>query len=284
MAEKNNALRLHPLPPREISAHRIYEDLELPPSGRRASRRPYVLINMVSSLDGRTTVEGKALSIGSETDRQIMRTLRSKADAVMIGANTLRAERLSLGLDEPARSQPIAIILTNTGNLPLESNLIRHERQKVLVLVPESCPEEAMRGLGRCDDDVVVFGAPRAQGGAIDLGAALEVLKDEHAVGLLLIEGGPTLNHALISEGLADELFLTLAPKLLAGSSGEELTILEGQPLPQHDGDQAKAPPAKAPPAKAPPAKLLSVHLAADELFLRYKIQRYSQNIYIGIS
>ena len=264
MAE-NNALRLHPLPPREISAHRIYEDLELPPSGRRASRRPYVLINMVSSLDGRTTVEGKALSIGSETDRQVMRTLRSRADAVMIGANTLRAERLSLGLDEPARSQPIAIILTNTGDLPLESNLIRHERQKVLVLVPESCPEEVMRKVGWCGD-VAVLGVPTAQGGAIDLGAALEVLKDEHAVGLLLIEGGPTLNHALISEGLADELFLTLAPKLLAGSSSEELTILEGQPLPQQDGDEGKA----------PPAKLLSVHLAADELFLRYKIQRSS--------
>jgi riboflavin biosynthesis pyrimidine reductase len=182
----------------------------------------------------------------------------------MIGANTLRAERLSLGLDEPAHSQPIAIILTNTGNLPLESNLIRHERQKVLVLVPESGLKEAMRGLGRCGD-VVVYGAPRAQGGAIDLGAALEVLKDEHAVDLLLIEGGPTLNHALISEGLADELFLTLAPKLLGGSSSKELTILEGKPLPQEE--------------KPPPAKLLSVHLAGDELFLRYKIQRYSEDI-----
>src|SRR3712207_7506098 len=104
---------------------------------------------MVSSLDGRTTVEGKAVSIGSETDRQVMRTLRSRADAVMIGANTLRAERLSLGLDEPARPQPIAIIVTNTGDLPLESQLIRHERQNDLVLVPEILPEKAAESLGR---------------------------------------------------------------------------------------------------------------------------------------
>ena len=265
MAEKNSVLRLYPLPSREISAHRLYEDLELPPAGRHDARRPYVLINMVSSLDGGTTSGGKAARIGSETDRQVMRTLRSHVDAVMIGANTLRAERLSLGLDEPAAPQPLAIIVTNTGNLPLESHLIRHEQQKVLVLVPESSPEEVMRALGR-RGDVLVVRAPTTPGGDIDLGAALEVLKEEHAVGLLLIEGGPTLNHALVSLGLADELFLTLAPKLLAGSSSEELTILEGQPLPQHDGEQAKA----------PPAKLLSVHLAADELFLRYKIQRYS--------
>ena len=254
MAE-NNALRLHPLPTREISAHGIYEDLELPPAcgHRRASRRPYVLINMVSSLDGRTTVEGKALSIGSETDRQVMRTLRSKADAVMIGANTLRAERLSLGLDEPARSQPIAVILTNTGNLPLQSNLIRHERQKVLVLVPESCPEEAMRGLSRRSD---VLRSPTTRCGAIDIEEALKVLRAEHAVELLLVEGGPTLNHAMISRNLADELFLTLAPKLLGGSRNEALGILKGQPVT---------------PEEPRLVNLLSVHAAGDELFLRYK-------------
>ena len=259
-------LRLHPLPPQETGAHKIYKDLELPPAVRRDARqpygrpygRPYVLINMVSSLDGRTTAQGKAARIGSETDRQVMRTLRSKADAVMIGANTLRAERLSLGLDEPAASQPIAIIITNTGDLPLESHLVRHELQKVFVLVPESCSEETKRALGCGADVVEVVGAPTTLGGAIDLEAALKVLKDEHAVGLLLIEGGPTLNHALISRGLADELFLTLAPKLLAGSPSEELALLKGQPLPQQQ--------------EAPPAMLLSVHLAGDELFLRYDI------------
>ena len=256
MAEKNSVLRLYPLPSREISAHRLYEDLELPPAGRHDARRPYVLINMVSSLDGGTTSGGKAARIGSETDRQVMRTLRSHVDAVMIGANTLRAERLSLGLDEPARSQPIAIIVTNTGDLPLESHLIRHERQKVLVLVGESCPEEAIESLGRCGGDVLLR-APTTQAGAIDLGVALGVLKDEHAVGLLLIEGGPTLNHALISRNLADELFLTLAPKLLGGSHNEALGILKGQPN-----------------SLVGPwlATLLSVHVAGDELIFRYKM------------
>jgi riboflavin-specific deaminase-like protein len=256
LAEKNSVLRLYPFPSREISAHRLYEDLELPPAGRHDARRPYVLINMVSSLDGRTTSGGKAARIGSETDRQVMRTLRSNVDAVMIGANTLRAERLSLGLDEPARSQPIAIIVTNTGDLPLESHLIRHERQKVLVLVGESCPEEAIESLGRCGGDVLLR-APTTQAGAIDLGAALGVLKDEHAVGLLLIEGGPTLNHALISRNLADELFLTLAPKLLGGSQNEALGILKGQPNSLVEPRLAT---------------LLSVHVAGDELFLRYKM------------
>ena len=236
-----------------MSAHRIYQDLELPPAGRRDARRPYVLINMVSSLDGRTTVEGGAAHIGGETDRQVMRTLRSKADAVMIGAGTLRAERLSLGLDEPAESQPTAIVLTNTGALPLESHLIRHERQRVLVLVPESCPEEVVSRLSRRSD---VLRSPTTRCGAIDMEEALKVLTAEHAVDLLLVEGGPTLNHALISRNLADELFLTLAPKLLGGSRDEALGILKGQ---------------RVSPEEPRLVNLLSVHAAGDELFLRYK-------------
>jgi 2,5-diamino-6-(ribosylamino)-4(3H)-pyrimidinone 5'-phosphate reductase len=247
LPKNNNALRLYPLPPQKMGAHRIYKDLELPPAGRRDASRPYVLINMVSSLDGMTTVHGKAARIGSETDRQVMRTLRSKADAVMIGANTLRAERLSLGLDEPAESQPVAIVLTNTGALPMESHLIRHERQRVLVLVPENLPENTVSRLRRHADVLRVPTTPR---GPIDLEGALEILKAEHAVDLLLVEGGPTLNHALISRNLANEFFLTLAPKLLGGTSGEAQTILSG-PAPRV-------------------VSLLSAYLAGDELFLRY--------------
>jgi 2,5-diamino-6-(ribosylamino)-4(3H)-pyrimidinone 5'-phosphate reductase len=208
-----------------------------------------VLINMVSSLDGRTTVEGKAARIGGETDREVMRTLRSKADAVMIGAGTLRAERLSLGLDEPAESQPIAIVLTNTGALPLESHLIRHELQRVLVLVPEDSPEIAAGRLRRHDAEVLR--APTTPGGSIDLEGALQALKAEHAVDLLLVEGGPALNYALISRNLANELYLTLAPKLLGRATSGEAPPILGGPAPRD-------------------LSLVSVHLAGDELFLRY--------------
>jgi riboflavin biosynthesis pyrimidine reductase len=71
---------------------------------------------------------------------------------------------------------------------------------------------------------------------------------------VLLVEGGPRLNHALISQDLADELFLTMSPSLLGASSN--LTILEGPTLASRD------------------LKLLCVHLARDELFLRYAVGR----------
>ena len=235
-------LRLYPLPSQEVAE--IYEDLELPPRERRDDTRPYVIINMVASVDGKAAIEGKASRLGSQTDRQAMRTLRSKADAVMIGAGTLRAEKLSLGLDDDAGRQPLAVIATNSGDVPLESNLIVGERQELLVIAPESITVRS--GARR----VLRVSADRS--GSIDLREALKVLKAEHAVDLLLVEGGPRLNHSLISQNLADELFLTLAPKLLGGSAEEVLTVLEGPALEAED------------------INLLSAHLAGDELFLRY--------------
>lgn len=249
--------RLYPLPAREIACGALYEDLELPPPERRDATKPYVIVNMVSSLDGKTAVEGKASRIGSETDRQAMRTLRSKTDAVMIGAGTLRAEKLSLGLDELSSGpQPLAVIVTGTGDVPLRTNLISRERQEILAITAQDTPEDT---LNRLEAHARVLRLPPTPSGAVDLGAALKILKAEHAVELLLVEGGPKLNHYLLSEELVDELFLTLAPELLGGTTEETLTILDGPRLPSG--------------ARSP--MLLSAHLATgDELFLRYGVDR----------
>ena len=245
------AMRLYPLPPREVPAGEIYADLELPPPGRHDPARPYVIINMVSSIDGKCAIGGRAAGLGDEADRQTMRNLRSKADAVMVGAGTLRSERVSLGLDEPADGpQPLAVVATKTGDVPLESNLILHKSQEVLLLSPENFP------VRRRDDRARWLRVPGDSSGNMDLREALKRLKSEHAVDLLLVEGGPTLNYALASRGLADELFLTLAPKLLGGEGRDSLTVLGGDPL--------------SPEASSP--KLLSGHLSGDELFLRYEL------------
>ena len=238
------ATRLYPLPPREIPANAIYEDLEFPSEHIHASR-PYVIINMVSSVDGKTAIGGKASRLGSQTDRRTMRNLRSKADAVMVGANTLRAEKLSLGLDAPRPArQPLAVIVTTSGDLPLETNLLIGEGQQFLVICPRGIAIRLPAGPGR------THCAPPTQSGNVDLGETLKMLKAECSIDLLLIEGGPKLSYSLISANLADELFLTLAPKLVGDT--QEAALIAG------------------PTPAARDLNLLSVYLAADELFLRY--------------
>jgi riboflavin-specific deaminase-like protein len=241
--------RLYPPPAREIPAEAIYEDLELPPKERQDPSRPYVVINMVSSVDGKAAIEGKASGIGDRIDRRAMRNLRSKADAVMIGANTLRAEKVSLGLDQSG-PQPLAIILTETGDIPLESKLVGFERQQVLVVAPQLAAER-ISGRAR------VLAAPTTPSGGIDLGKVLRTLRADFSVAALLVEGGPVLSHALISQCLADSLCLTLAPKLIGGTSDQAPTILKGHLLSAEECSSLK---------------LLSIHLAGSELFLRYSL------------
>jgi riboflavin biosynthesis pyrimidine reductase len=133
------------------------------------AERPFLAMNFVVTLDGRATIDGRSGPIGSDTDTEMLVGLRTRFDAVMIGAGTMRAERYG-GMDRR-------------------------------LIVVESGPD-----------------------GRVDLPALLRELREE-GVRALLCEGGPTLHGALQAEGLVDELFLTIAPKL---SGGEGPRILEG--------------------------------------------------------
>jgi riboflavin biosynthesis pyrimidine reductase len=84
--------------------------------------------------------------------------------------------------------------------------------------------------------------------------AALSVLRHEYGVRSLLVEGGPSLNQALVSSALVDELFLTFAPKLAGGEAGN---ILSGGLF-----------------GGAVEMRLLSVYEADGELYLRYALEQ----------
>jgi riboflavin-specific deaminase-like protein len=249
------ALRLYPLPPEEIEPTGIYKHLPIIHLGEPAhASRPHVIVNMVASVDGRAAVGGKASLIGSDIDRRSMRNLRANSDAVMIGAGTLRAEKLSLGLDPSESVPPLAIIVTDTGNVPLEENLVVEGGQEVLLLLSAAVPQRAVERLRKVAQ---VMRAPADPMGAVDLDGALQILRAERGVESLVVEGGPGLNHALISRNLVDELFLTVAPELLGGTPAQTLTLLRGPEIPSRD---------------RPALELVSIHLADDELFLRYSL------------
>ena len=181
-----------------------------------------------------------------------MRNVRAQVDAVMVGAATLRAERISLGLDRGSDgSQPPAVILTAGGEVPLRDNLVPHEGQDVLVLTTTARASALAQSLG---GKAKVSGVPEGEGGYPDLACALRTLRQDHGITSLLVEGGPRLNQALLSEGLLDELLITIAPKLLGRTQDDSRTIIEGL-LPATVA-----------------LRLISIHLSGDELFLRYSL------------
>lgn len=197
--------------------------------------RPYVVLNMVATLDGKAALGGRTAGLGSPADRELFHHLRTQADAVMAGAGTLRAERYGRVVREPARREkrereglhadPLACVVSASLDGLAELPLLAVPEQRVAVLTAafgELPPREARVEYVRADPaggDV----------GWVDLRAALGRLRVDWDVRSVLCEGGPTLNAELLAEGLVDELFLSVAPKLAGGA--DALTIVAGAAL-----------------------------------------------------
>ena len=222
------ALRLYPVPSEELAADSVYADLAFP--DREVPKDlPYVAINMVSTLDGKASVGGRAGPIGSGTDREIMRNLRCAADAVLVGAGTLRAEELNLGVPQALADkrrgdgrpeQPFGIVLAGSRTLPLHRKLFSSEslttNPNLVVLAGASTPHATLEHASELGVRVLKSDVP----GRLQPREILALLTEHLGVRSLLVEGGPTLNASFLSAGAADELFLTLSPKILA-TAGE---------------------------------------------------------------
>jgi riboflavin-specific deaminase-like protein len=205
---------------------------ELAFSDRASPHHPFTLVNFVSSIDGRATVDGRSGSLGDDGDRRLFGALRRQVDAVLVGTGTLEAERYGRILRDPAsrerrrergqRAEPLACTLTRRGALPLDIPLFAEPEARVIVFTPA---EIDLHGV-RAHVEIVKL-AP----GEVTFTAALHHLRARHDVRSLLCEGGPRVFATMLHEGIVDQLFLTLAPKLLGGGEGPAIT--SGPPLEQ---------------------------------------------------
>ena len=187
--------------------------------------RPYVVVNFVATVDGRAAISGRSGPIGSRADTEMLQRLRTRVDAVMIGAGTMRAERYGRMVPDPdyrawrervgLARDPLGVIVSNRLELPWDAPLFSDGGGRVVIFTAsEQEPPET-------ETPVRVI----RHSGGVDLGEALAYLRRERGIRSVLCEGGPTLHGRLREEGFADELFLTIAPKL---AGGEAPRILEG--------------------------------------------------------
>jgi riboflavin-specific deaminase-like protein len=187
--------------------------------------RPYLILNFATTLDGRAAIDGRSGAIGSRTDTEVLQRLRTRVDAVMIGAGTMRAERYGRMVSDPEfrayrestglAHDPLAVIVSNRLDLPWDAPLFTDGGGDCVVFTAseEEPPETAT--------PVTLVRHPDG----VELDRALEWLLTERDIRSVLCEGGPTLHGRLREAGLADELFLTIAPKI---AGGEGPRVLEG--------------------------------------------------------
>lgn len=240
---------------RTLSLESAYADLGL---SERAEdlRRPYVVANMVATVDGRATLGGRTKELSNEADRALFHALREQVDAVMAGTGTIGLERYGpLIRDETRRERrarrglapvPLAVTASRSLELPVTVPLFQDPDSRIVVLSNREGEVADARA------DVIVEPVPGPDGRTIDFVAGLERLRERYGVRTLLHEGGPTLLGAIVESGLIDELFLARSPLLVGGP---EPSFLEGPPPPE--------------PVRV---RLVSLLKADDYLFARYAV------------
>ena len=160
--------------------------------------RPFLLVNMIATADGRATIAGRTAPIANRADYELFHALRTRVDAVMVGAETVRVE--GYGAMEPP-----AVLVTRSARVPGDVGLLRAPGNRVVVLTPSPDAE-----LPPCEASVEYLRAPLAEG--------VPRLRTELGFESVLCEGGPQLLGDLLRAGLVDELHLVIATKLAGGA------------------------------------------------------------------
>jgi riboflavin biosynthesis pyrimidine reductase len=216
-----------------------------PPDGR-----PFLTANMIATADGRATIAGRAGPIANRADYELFHALRTRVDAVMVGAETVRVEGYGRMIpDAGARAarerdglaaDPLAVIVSRSLRVPPDVGMLRAPENRVVVITPSPDGELAPTAAS-----VSYLRGTLAEG--------VRRLRSELGVRSVLSEGGPAILGDLLRERLLDELHLVIAP-LIAGGE-DPLTLVSGPPF-------------------RPPAGLAlqSVHESGGYLFLRYAI------------
>ena len=187
--------RLFPHPADDVTLHECYDVRRPRPTGR-----PWVSLCMVSGLDGSTVVDRSSRGLSNPTDQELLLTLRTFADVILVGAGTVRAE----GYGPPKVPGQRIGIISRSGEFDYGTPLFASG--KAFLVLPDDAP-------------AVPVPAVRAGIGQLDIEWALAEIDAD----VVQAEGGATLNGLLATADCIDELNLSISPQI-NGGTGPRLT------------------------------------------------------------
>ena len=210
------------------------------------SAKPYSYSNFVMSHDGRVSFNlpghegGGDVSGFNRHDQWLMALARARADAVVVGANTLRTEsehEWTAGFIFPQDEQafgsfrsaenrkelPLQVIVTRSGDVKADAEIFQNGKHNILIATSE-IGSRHLSGASLPNTEVIVFGEAE-----VDLEKLYGFLHKEYGCQTILCEGGPKLYGSLVAANQLDEEFLTYSPVLIGGGvSNPRPGLLEG--------------------------------------------------------
>ncbi len=200
-------------------------------------RRPFVTANFAVTADGRLSTRKLTPSdFSSPRDKRRLLEIRAGCDAVLVGARTLAADTMTMGLPaedlRKARVKkgkpeyPHRVIVTNSGKLSATAKVFTCGLAPAIVFSTTAMTTRAMQALAGVCDLWLHMAAE------VNLTDMLASLHEDYGVKRVVCEGGGTLLHAMLSKGLVDELHVTLCPVIFGGAKAPTLTGIADKFLP----------------------------------------------------
>lgn len=202
------------------------------------SARPFVTVNFAITCDGRVSTRNHTpADFTSKRDKHRLSEIRATCDAVLVGASTIAADKMTMGISDPSlraarigRKQaeyPVRVIVSNSGRISPALRVFEKDFSPIVIFSTTAMPASTRKALTEKADVWLHESA------SINLAAMLATLRGEYRVKRLVCEGGPRLLRSLLAENLVDELHLTLAPKIFGGRKAPTLTGVPGDFLPR---------------------------------------------------
>ncbi len=189
--------------------------------------RPYVLIVSEVTIDGKLTLakgvsSKEIMKLMDEEANKYLHQIRAECDGIMVGANTVRIDNPNLTVRYVEGENPIRVIPSSTGNIPLDANVLNTEVAPTVIAVSERAPAERVEAFRKKGAEVVVAGKEK-----VDFVELLKKLK-QMGIEKLMVEGGSSVNWELIKNDLVDEIRLIHLPVIVGGDDVPSLTSGEG--------------------------------------------------------
>jgi len=196
---------------------------------RQVDGRPWVMLNMISTLDGATAIDGRSSSIGGPDDSKMFKAIRAVPDVILVGAGTVTAEdyrpvvldeeRRSARSDKAMSEAPTLAIVSGRLSIDPDARVFGDPDHKTLIITSTEANPSKLALIGDAAD-VAILPSLDPETILNHLGAAR----------IVLVEGGPSLNGQFVAAGLVDEVNLTIASKIGSGDSRRIIHGLAAEP------------------------------------------------------
>ncbi len=225
------------------------------------NERPFVFINSAMSADGKiSTIDRNQVRISDDIDFDRVDDLKAGSDAIIVGIGTVLSDDPSLTVKSDKRQKdrikrgedenPIRVVVDSRARTPIGSDILKKGKGKRIIFVSEAAPEDNVKSLRR-HSEVLVTGDVK-----VDLEDMLLKLGGM-GVKRVMVEGGATLNWALLAGKLVDELYVYMGYFIMGGNDAP--TLVDGE------GSKVRA--------DMPELELIDLQKMQDGMVLKWRIR-----------